>query len=179
MKTKAIIAGAVVFVLVLVIALLLATSRRPSQAITLRHVRSLRTDNVTMMSFEVKNHTAEPYIFFPFEVQVRSGDSWTKFQGFDITRIHPAPKLDPAGLVSYTVGVTNLPAGTVVRLAIRPQKVLLGVNGFVRRAELEVKRKSRGAAGAGGGGLPLNPYDKNSQVYGMPTEVVSEEFVEP
>lgn len=171
------VAGGVVFALFLLIALLLTTPRRPPQGITLRHVNSFRTDNVTTMRFEVKNHTSDPYIFFPFEVQVRTGNSWTKLQGFDLTMIHPVPKLDPAGLASYTLGVTNLPAGTAVRFTIRPQKVLLGINGFVRRAELEVERKARGTPGAGGG-VSLNPYDRSSHVYGMPTEVVSEEFVE-
>jgi hypothetical protein len=176
MKTKAMVAGAVVFALLLLIALLLATPRRPPQDITLRHVNSTRTNNVTTMSFEVRNHTSDPYIFFPFEVQVRTGDSWTKFQGFDMTKFHPAPRLAPAGLASCTVGVTNLPARAVARLCIHPQKVLLGVHGFLRRAELEMERKSGSRAGRSA--VSLNPYDRNSQVYGMPTKVVSEEFVE-
>ena len=81
-------------------------------------------------------------------MQVRNGNAWTKFQAFDITKIHPHPTLDSGGVASYTVTVTNLPAGSVVRFSIRPQKVLLGVNGFARRAELELKRQ----ANAGGGG---------------------------
>jgi hypothetical protein len=51
--------------------------------------------------------------------------------------------------------------------------VLLGVNGFLKRVELNKKRGTAGPA------LPLNPYDKNSHVYGKPTEVISDEFVEP
>ncbi len=177
-RTKAIVAGPVLLTILLFIALLLSTLRTPPQKITLRHVKSIRTENVTAMNFEIKNQSSDPYIFFPFEVQIRNGNAWTKFQGFDITKIHPAPKIDPQGLASYTLNVTNLPAGSVVRFSIRPQKVLLGLNGFVRRAELEVKRQTGGGAGGGGGGIPLNPYDRNSQVYGMPIEVVSEEFVE-
>jgi len=125
------------------------------------------------MTFEIKNHTADPYIFHPFEVQVRNGNAWAKFQGFDIIKIHPAPKIDPKGLASYTLNVTNLPAASVVRFKIRPQKTLLGVNGLVRRAELNLKKQGPS------GGFPLNPYDRNSNVFGLPTEVVSEEFVEP
>ena len=169
-KTKAIIAGAVVLVVLLFIAMLFTVPRKPPppQEVTVRHVGSVQFGNVTTMTFEVTNHTADPYIFCPFELQVRNGNAWTKFQGFDITKIDPFPTLAPRGLASYTVNVTNLLAGSVVRFSIRPQKVLLGVNGFVRRAELEVK----------GGGIPLNPYDKNSQVFGLSTEVVSEEWVE-
>jgi len=122
------------------------------------------------MSFEITNHTADPYIFFPFEVQVRKGNSWTNFEGFDITKIHPPPTLAPRGAASYTVNVTNLPADSVVRFSIRHQRTLLGVDGFVRRAELNLKKQ--------GTGVSLNPRDKNSQVFGLPTEVVSEQWIE-
>lgn len=124
-----------------------------------------------MMTFEIKNHSATPYIFFPFEVQVRNGKVWTKVQDFNIGTIHPVPKVDPGSLASYTVNVTNLPVGSAVRFSIRPQKILLGVNGFVRRAELKLEHH-------GASSIPLNPNDRNRQVYGSPTEVVSEEYVE-
>ena len=174
---KLIIARVVGFALLLFVAILFVLVRQPSPAITVRHVKSVQSEHVTTMTFEIKNHTADPYIFHPFEVQVRNESAWTKFQGFDITKIHPHPTLDPGGVASYTLNVTNLPAGSVVRFSIRPQKVLLGVSGFVRRAELEVKRQANGGRG-GGGGISLNPYDRNSKVFGLPTEVVSEEFVE-
>ena len=171
MRTKAIVAGAVVLVVLLCFAILFSVPRHPPQDFTVRHVGSIQSGNVTTMTFEITNHTADPYIFFPSEVQVRNGNRWTKFQGFDITKIHPTLKIDPKGLASYTVNVTNLPSKSVVRFSIRPQKLLLGVDGFVRRAELKVKKQ-------GGVGLPLNPYDRKSQVYGQPSEVVSEEWVE-
>jgi hypothetical protein len=117
-----------------------------------------------MMTFEIKNHSATPYIFFPFEVHVRNGNAWTRLQGFNIGTIHPIPKVNPKGVASYTVNVTNLPARSGVRFSIRPQKILLGVNGLVRRAELKLENH--------GGTIPLNPNDRNSQVYGLPTEVV-------
>ena len=174
MRARAIVAGAVVLA-ILFIAWLFFIPRKPPQDITLRHIKSLRTENMTSMSFEVKNRTANPYIFFPFQVQIRNGNGWTNFQDFDMTKIHPSPKIGPKALASYTLYVTNLPAGSHVRFVIRPQKVLLGASGFIRRAELEMDRKRRGT---GGSGIPLNPYDKSSQVYGMPIEVVSEEFIE-
>jgi hypothetical protein len=125
------------------------------------------------MTFEIKNRTGDEYIFFPFEVQIRNGNAWTKFQGFNIGKIYTVPTIKPGGLSSYTINVTNLPAGCVIRLKIRPQKKLLGVNGFVRRAKLNLKNQV-----GGGGSISLNPFDKNSQVFGLPTEVESEEFVE-
>lgn len=158
-------------VVLLFIAMLLTVPRRPLQPIKLRHVKSVQSENVTTMIFEITNHTADPYIFFPFEVQVRNGTDWTEFEGFDRPRFI---RLAPRGVASYTVNVTNLPAKSVVRFSIRPQKTLLGVDGFVRRAELNLKKQGGGA----GGWTSLNPNDKNSQVFGLPTEVVSEEWVE-
>src|SRR5689334_8836187 len=114
-------------------------TRRPALDFTVRHVKSVQSGEITTISFEIKNYTADPYIFFPFEVRVRNGTNWTKFQGFDISKINPHPTLNPGGVASYTVSVTNLPPGSVVRFSIRPQKILLGINGFVRRAELNLK----------------------------------------
>ena len=59
----------------------------------------------------------------------------------------------------------------IVRFKVRPQKILLGVVGFMKRAEWNLKGQTRHR-------IPLNPWDKNSKVAGLPTEVVSEEFVE-
>jgi hypothetical protein len=175
MRRKAIAAGAVVVVLFLFTALLLFAFRKPPQEITLRHVKSIRTEDITEMSFEVKNQTADSYIFYPFEMQIRNRNAWTKFQGFDIKQFHQSPKLSPNGLASCTVNVTNLPAGALVRFGIRSQKVLVGPRGFIRRAEFDLKQRRKGGPGVW---IPLNPYDKNSQVYSRPSEVVSEEFIE-
>lgn len=179
MTTKAIIAGAVVLAVLLFVAFLFTASRKPRkppQEVTVRHVGSIRYGNLTVMTFEITNHTANPYIFHPYEIQVRNGSAWTNFQGFDITKIHPHPTLAPRGVASYTVNVTNLPAGSVVRFSIQPQKTLMGVEGFARRAALELKRQTRGGGSAGG--IPLNPNDKNSKVFGLPTVVLTEEWVE-
>jgi hypothetical protein len=171
-RTKFIIAGAVVLV-VLFLTMILVFSHKPPQEITVRHVASFQTDNLTTMTFEITNHTADHYVFFPFEVQIRNGNTWTKFQGWsDISKIHPIPKIDPKGIASYTVNVTNLPDGSVVRFSIRPQKMLMGFDGFLRRAELNLKSRGRG------GWIPLNPNAPRTEFYGRPTEVTSEEWVE-
>lgn len=172
MRTKAIVASVVPSV-VLLLVLFFILDRRPSQDITIRHVKSLQSEDITIMTFEIKNHTSNPYIFFPFEVQVRNENRWNKFQGFD-TRISPFPTLDPGGLATYSVSVTNLPAGSVVRFTIHPQKIILGFNGFVKRAELDLQNLR-----SGGPRLSLNPNDKNSKVYGPPKMVLSEEFAVP
>ena len=158
MGTKAIVV--VLIAVLLFVALLLTIPRKPPQDITVRHVGSVQSGNVTTMTFEIKNHTATPYVFLPFEVQVRNGNAWTKFQGFGIDTTNPTPPVGPMGLASYTINVTNLPAKSVVRFSIRPQKTLLGFNGFVRRAELKLKNQ--------GGGISLSPFDRNSKVSECP-----------
>jgi hypothetical protein len=167
-KPKAIIACAVVFVLLFFLAMLLIISSKPPQEITVRHVKSVQSSNVTTMTFEIKNHTTDRYAFSPFEVQVRNGTAWTKFQDFDMSK--PTPLIAGRAVVSYTENVTNLPAGSTVRFAIRQQPVLLGLNGFIRRAEIKLKNPTSMVS--------LNPYSKHSLVVDFPTAVWSEEWVE-
>ena len=150
--------------------------RRPPQDITIRHIGSVHSDNVTTLTFEITNHTADQYIFLPKEVQVRKGNAWVKFRDFDYFFPRPQTLAPRAVLSLYRVDVTNMPVGSVVRFNIRPQKALLGINGFTRRAEGDLKRQIQGG---GGPWIPLNPYDTNGTVWGLPTEVLSEEWVEP
>jgi hypothetical protein len=111
---------------------------------TVRHVQSVHSDNVTTLTFEITNQTSDQYIALPLEVQVRNGNDWTKFQGFDHFNItHPITTINPKGFVPLTVDVTNLPAGSVVRFKVRPQKLLTGVRGFLRGAELKLDDKRR------------------------------------
>ncbi len=174
-KTKLALTGAIVLTLLLFTLILVSVSRLPAELISIRHLNSVQSGRVTMMTFEITNHTADPYIFSPFQVQLRNGNAWTKFEGFDVTAIHPHPTLAPWGVASYSIDVTNLLPGSVVRFSIRPQKILMGLNGFVRRAELNLQRP----AGAGPGGrISLNPNDPSSKVFGPPTVVVTAEWVE-
>ncbi len=174
MSTKVIVASAVPVAGLLFLAIFFALPRQMAQALTVRHVKSVQLDNVTTMTFEITNHTASSYIFYPFEMRIRNGNTWSNFQSFTASTIHPIPTVDPMAFASYTLNVTNLPGGAVVRFAIRAQQTLMGVNGFVRRAELNVKSRAAG----GGGGISLNPYDGNSKVFGLPTEIETEEFIE-
>ena len=172
-RTKAIVAGAVLSVVLLLVLLFVLDRRRP-QDITIRHVKSVQSEDITIMTFEIKNHTSNSYIFALFELEVRKGNGWNRFPGLN-TRFSPVPNLDPGGLATYSVSVTNLPAGSLVRFSIHPMKIILGFSGFVRRAQFNFQRLRRGG---GGMRISLNPNDKNSKVYGSTTEVVSEEFVE-
>jgi len=170
-----ILSGLALLTVMILVAILLTAPRRPPQDITIRHIGSVHhSGEVTTLAFEITNHTADRYIFVPKEVQVRKGNDWVKFRGFE--RAMTFPTLAPRAVVSiYTVDVTNLPVGSAVRFKIRPQKVLLGLDGFIRRAELDLNKQRQGA---GRPWIPLNPYDTNGTVYGRATELVSEEWVE-
>jgi hypothetical protein len=167
MKTKAIIASAVVLALLIFIVMFFTDYHGPTQAVTVRHVKSVQSGDITTMTFEITNHTAHTYIFQPVEVQVRNGDSWTTFQNI-FKSIGPGNTLTPCGVASYAVSVTNLPAKSVVRLGIRSHKMLLGVEGFVKRAKM--KQKFRG--------LSWDPFDTSIQVYGDTFYILSDEWVE-
>jgi hypothetical protein len=169
-KTKAVIAGAVVLAVLLFIVMFLPAHHSRPQAVTVRHVKSVQSSNVTTMTFEVTNHTADTYVFKPAQILVRDGNSWTMFQDFERLNFNPLPKLAPRGVALYDVDVTNLPANSVVLFLMTPQKVLVGVDGFILRVKWDVEARRRV--------FPLNPFDRSSQVYGTPAYVVSEEWVE-
>jgi len=171
MTRKPMMAGGVAIAIVVFTISFLVIAFPTSRPITIRHVKSVHSGDVTAATFEIRNHAAAPYIFYPFEVQVRNGTVWSKCLGFKVGKVHPLPTLDPMGLASYTVEVTNLPAGSVVRFKIRAQKILTGLNGLLRRFELNF--------GSTRSSISLNPFDKTSTVFEIPREVVSDEFVEP
>jgi hypothetical protein len=173
MKTKGIVIGAVVLLALFFGAVSLSNFRKSAPNFTVRHVNSVCSNAITTMTFEVTNHTANPYIFHPFELEIQNTNGWSEFQSFNKPGPRPNPTLSPWGHAFCTINVTNLPDKSVVRLSVRFQKTLLGAEGFVRRAQLTWERRGRP-----GSGLSLNPYDKNSHVFGFPTEGVSEEWVE-
>ena len=173
MTTKAIVAS-VVLVVLLFFAMLLVVSHKPPQAITVRHIKSVQSADVTTMTFEIKNRTAAPFLFSPYAVQVRNGNARTNFQDVDYHQEF-GPPIGPTGLVYCTVSVTHLPAKSVVRFSVTTAKQLLGLSGLFTRVELNWKLR-RG--NFGWSALSLNPYDKNSPALGKPTEITSDEFVE-
>jgi hypothetical protein len=160
----------------ILVAILLTAPHHPPHDITIRHIGSVHhLGDVTTLAFEITNHTADRYFFHPSEIQLREGNAWVKFRAVDQFP-YKFSELAPRAAVSlYTVDVTNLPVGSVVRFKIRPQKVLLGLDGFIRRAELDLKRQTGASRRPW---ISLNPYDTNGSVWGLPTEVVCEEWVE-
>lgn len=167
MRRKPIVAGVVAIAILLLTIIVFITARPSPLTLTIQHIKSTQSENVTTMSFEVTNHTADPYILNPIQVQVRNGNAWTKFEDFDSAG--PTP-IVPRGVAFYTVEVTNLPPGSFVRSSLCPPKILSGFNGFFRRAQVRMIEPASK--------ILLNPNDKLSGVAGPPTEVVSDEWLE-
>jgi hypothetical protein len=172
-KTKAIIACAVVLA-VLLSAILLTVYRGPSQPLTIRHVKSVQTGYLTTtMTIEITNHTADTYYFYPFNsdtdfsnpfsVQVRNGNTWTNFGG-SIGQ-YTLARLAPRSVASYKVDVHGFQANSVVRFSVPAAKVLSGVEGCIKRAKLKLIKGDRWISWTG-------------PVLGGRIEVVSEEWVE-
>lgn len=169
MGRKPIIVLLLAIILVVLVAVFLVVSRHASPAIVVRHVQSVRSGNVTTLTFEITNHSTAAYVFSPFKVQDRTGTVWS--MDLNNVTLRQPQHLNPMGHASYKVEVTNLAAGSTLRFKINVLKELKGLNTFIKRAEL----KFRGT----GINIPLNPFDKSSRFFALPEEVVSEEFVEP
>jgi hypothetical protein len=168
-KKRVIIVGSVVLA-VLLFAILLSVHRDQPQAIKVRHVKSVQSSNVITMTFEVTNHSTDTYMFDQFDVAVRNDNAWARIFYFPgMGRVN----LLPRGSNSYELSVLNLPTNSVVRYSFASNKVLLGVEGFLIRVKINLQQ-----LGHGHRWISLNPYDKNSHVYGKPIEVFSEEWVE-
>jgi hypothetical protein len=166
-KTKAIVAGAVVLALLLSAILLSADRGLPPQPVTVRHVGTVLSEGVTQMTFEITNHTVNTFGVYSLEIQVRDGNSWRCWRH---CRHENYATLTSRGNASFTVNVANLPDTSIMRFLMSSQRILSGLNGFVKCVEWDVKTRSLA--------LPLIPFDSRSAVYGDEIEVVSKEWVE-
>ena len=170
MRTKPIIAGAVVAVLFLT-SIVFIISRPSPPPIKIRQIKSVQSGGWVTATFEITNQTASTYVFFPVQVEVRSGAAWKKCFEFDNAYALP-PSVGAHGCKTYdAVGMGLLPKGFSLRFRLRAQKILTGLNGFIRRFKLNLR--------PGIPHMPLNPFDKTSTVAGPPVEIVSDEFVVP
>jgi hypothetical protein len=173
---KAIVAGVVGLLFLVVISLMFFVVRATAPAVTVRYIKTVQSGNSLAMTLQISNHTANGFIFHPFKLEAREGDGWKTRCKFEATSFRPAPELTAYSLTNFTFEVTNAPAGSSLRFTIRVQEVLTGAKGFIRRVEV---RHQDTISGSGGKPFPLNPYDKWSKVFGKPIEVVTEEFVLP
>jgi len=166
-----IIASVAVVIVLLAAAFVLLLTRHSVPPISVRHIKSVKSGHEVAVTVSISNHTGTAFIFVPFRLEAREGAGWRTCCEFRADSFHPAPSLAPHSFTNYTCEVTNMPSGSSLRFTIHVQEILTGPKGFLRRLKL---RRIQKAAN-----FPLNPYDKNSKVFGMPVEVATEEFVRP
>lgn len=155
------------------LAILLFTGK-PSSTITMRHLQTVQSNDVFLLTFEITNHTSDDYIFLPFEVAAQCAGVWQRCFQFRNDRVRrPERSLLPQASLTYSCNATNLSPGCALRFKIRAQKTLTGVEGFVRRIRLSANPHMRDPHGS------FHPFAKNSKVFGEPIEIASEEFTLP
>ena len=127
------------------------------------------------MTLELSNHSANPYIYYPFEVEDRDGTGCKKCFEFGTNRIPPIAELAPHAITTRTLSTPELPRGFPVRFRVRVQEKLTGLGGFLERRELRFRHEPNPARKP-----PFSyPFDKQTEVFESPSEVVSQEFIVP
>lgn len=164
--------GLVGIAFLLLTAILLVAVRTASTAVTVRHVKSDQTFDTFAVTVQISNGTANDFIFYPSKLEAREGTGWRKVCEFRADSFHPAPCVAAHSATNFTWDAPNVRVGSTVRVTMRAQEVLTGAKGFLRRVELRRIDKTPNR-------VPLNPYDKNSKVFGKPIEIVTEEFIAP
>jgi hypothetical protein len=93
------------------------------QDVTVRHVKSVRSDAApTTLTFEITNHTAGTYAFFPVAVEVQNQNVWKQcfvFKNFSATKTLFLP---PHNSVSYSCEAAGLPTSSPLRFRLRIQE---------------------------------------------------------
>lgn len=155
--------GLVLFIAILPVAV------RTAPAVTARHIKTVSRGDKLLMTIQISNHTAHAFIFYPTKLEARAGTGWNTISEFTDRSL--MGRLAPYSFTNYICETLSTPAGSSLRLRIYAQEVLTGPKGFLRRIQLRT-------AGRTPSQVPLNPYDKQSWVYGKASEVVTEEFVQ-
>lgn len=175
MAKKPIIASAVLIAILLLVLILFITARPP--AITVRHIKSIKSDNRVTAIFEFTNLTTSSCVLVPNSVEVRTASLWkTCFHFLDktnpITVIHVGPfYLGPHCSISTNLEVINLPTAAPLRLKIVVVSERAGVETFPERLV--------SAFWFGEKGVRLNPFDKTYfGGFSKPTPIYSQEFIE-
>ena len=173
MRTKPIIAGAVLIAILLLTTIVFITARPSPSAITVRHIKSVQSGGGVTATFEIKNHTARTYSVYPLSVEVSNGPVWKACADFSSPSF-PIDNLGPHASMTRTFYMTDLPTGSPLRLRLQGQKELVGLDSFFMRLNLRFRQGQKNVS--------LNPFDK-TRVFLTPIQIVtiqivSDEFVE-
>jgi hypothetical protein len=179
-RTKAIVGGLVLIALLLFIGILFVPRSLP--AFTVRHFeRNVSLYGITQ-TFAVTNNGAGNCYFYPTGLEVLEGTNWKTcikigvLEGINwktCIKIGPSANrtsgLGPHESTLYNLKNTRLPAGQPLRLKMAVGWELKGFSKVLARYQL---RRS------GNTSISLNPFDKSAKIYSVPTEVLSNEFME-
>ena len=168
-----VIVGLVGIILLFCITIFFAAAGKPSPALTVRHVKSVPSGNLVMLTFEITNHTAGICLVGPVSIEVRNGSVWSSFLHFATARTPSTPDyfLRSNEFMSFTLDVTNLPTTHPLRLRMRAHSEREKLQSLFVRFRLR--------AFEGQTNVSLNPFDKSTSFFGKGTPVLSDEFVEP
>ena len=165
---KSIMAGAVGIASLLLITILLTVVRPGSVAVTVHHVKTSQSGQLIAATFQITNHTADRCFVFPRSVEANDGAKWSTC--FEFTNSAEL-ELGPFGCKALPLTVTNLPAGSHLRLSLAVVKELRGIKGLPGMLRLKLMD--------GVADVPLNPFDKFIAVGSREISIVSDEFVQP
>lgn len=166
---KKILAVAGVVAVLLLITGLLFILVSPAPTFTVRHSQTVRSNDGFLLTFQIANHTPNFYFVEPSEVEANDGGGWKRcFEFSNDTPPLQSSALTPHAWVTYIWKAKNLPPGCPLRVKIRFHKGTTGLEGFIMRLWLQHRVS-----------VPLNPFVERSKVFGLPTEVASDEFTEP
>lgn len=135
-------------------------------------IKSSRDGAVTALTFEISNHTAAYFVFGTARLQNRNGPGWETLRTIEPNLMTVRAGVRPHGTTTFSCDVTNAPLGAPMRFGLQIQQQMKGFKGLLRRWQL---RHFVGVPR----GFSLNPYDNMSSVYGPPSWISTEEFVEP
>jgi hypothetical protein len=133
-KSKTIIAGAVLLVVLFFATIIFTFLPKPPQSITVRYIKSVQSGKATTITFEITNHTDQTYLLDPVWVRTRNGLAWP------ITDKFSNPMFNPHRSVTATFNLTNLPTGSPLRLMMTVGKELAGLKGLFLRLDLRFRQ---------------------------------------
>jgi hypothetical protein len=169
MRVKLTIVGMVGLAALLCGAIGFGAARQPLRAISIRHVETLELGDGLEAMFQITNGGPRMYWVAAKSIEVREGGVWKPCFGF--RGAFASPIVAPQSSVSSTFHVADLPTGSPLRLKVDAARELVGLESLWMRIEWRVRYWRSQTS--------LNPFDKGSHLFAKPTELVSEEFIQP
>jgi hypothetical protein len=158
-----------VLVLVLLCMAVALVTGKPSTAITLHNLRATQFEDGVSVGLKINNHSPNVLGIAPIRLEILEGAEWKDSRG--IYGFSQSGDLGPHASASSFCFINRFPPGSRLRLVMQSQRARKGLDSFIVRAKLRLLQRDKRWS--------LNPFDKKVIFYTDPTEITSEEFVEP